>query len=741
MHWIKSSPDPKKRRRPGTMRLHIRVISAAAACHYVAAVDTETQANPIRKVVTLLQNMQKKVMAEGEREKDLYEKFMCYCKTGGGDLSGSIQAAEAKIPSVTSSIEAAEQKLTQTKADLKQAQIDRTAAKKAMDEATAIREKEAATFAGQKAEHDTNIAAVDKAVNALEKGMSGGFLQTQAAQVLRVALAKQDMLEGDRQELTAFLSGTHGEGYAPASGEVTGILKEMAATMKKNLADIVADEESSISTYEGLLKAKKKETEALTASIETKTKQVGELGVQIVQMKDDLDDTQSALAEDQAFLADLEKSCSTKTGEWEERSKTRAEELVALGDTIKILNDDDALELFKKTLPGASASASFVQVSASAKIVRGRALEAIRQAHDHANAQDRAGFDFLVVALSGKKSLGKGGFDKVIVMIDKMVGVLKQEQEDDDNKKEYCGIQFDQTDDKKKAIARTIEETTNNIATTTEAIATFKEEIKALTAGIKALDKSVAEATDQRKSENVEYKDLMAQNGAAKELLAFAKNRLNKFYNPKMYKAAPKRELSEQDRISVNMGGEAPPTEAPGGIAGTGIGFFAQISQHSHKDAPAPPPETWGAYQSKGEQSGGVMAMIDLLVQDLVKEMTEAESDEKHSQASYETMMKESTDKRSSDSKSLSGKVSTLADTESELVSLKEDKKAAGSEMMALQKYIGSLHAECDWLLQYADVRKEARSGEIDALGKAKAVLSGADFSMLQTRAKGFLGH
>merc|ERR1719157_352020 len=98
-------------------------------------------------------------------------------------------------------------------------------------------------------------------------------------------------------------------------------------------------------------------------------------------------------------------------------------------------------------------------------------------------------------------------------------------------------------------------------------------------------------------------------------------------------------------------------------------------------------------------------------------------------------MMKESGDKRRTDSTSLSGKVSTLADTESELESL----KAAGSEMMALAKYIASLHAECDWLLQYHDVRKEARAGEVDSLGKAKAVLSGADFSMLQTKARGFL--
>merc|ERR1719282_599162 len=158
-----------------------------------------------------------------------------------------------------------------------------------------------------------------------------------------------------------------------------------------------------------------------------------------------------------------------------------------------------------------------------------------------------------------------------------------------------------------------------------------------------------------------------------------------------------------------------------------------------NKDAPAPPPATWDAYASKSQESGGVIAMINLLIKDLDKEITEAETDEKNAQSQYVTMMQESAAKRSSDSKSLSHKVSTLADTEGELESLKESKKSAGSEMMALTKYIASLHTECDWLLQYHDVRKEARDGEIDSLQKAKAVLSGADFAMLQTRSKGFL--
>merc|ERR1719436_2124150 len=127
-----------------------------------------------------------------------------------------------------------------------------------------------------------------------------------------------------------------------------------------------------------LMSAKKKEVAALTKDIEAKTKLVGELSVDIVQMEEDLDDTQKALAEDKKFLAGLDEMCAKKTKEWEERSKTRTEELVALADTIKILNDDDALELFKKTLPGASAS--FMQVQRSTSTVRAQALATVRGA-------------------------------------------------------------------------------------------------------------------------------------------------------------------------------------------------------------------------------------------------------------------------------------------------------------------------------------------------------------------------
>jgi len=302
-------------------------------------------------------------------------------------------------------------------------------------------------------------------------------------------------------------------------------------------------------------------------------------------------------------------------------------------------------------------------------------------------------------------------------------------------------MQFDVSDDSRKALEHAIAGEEAGAATATDAIATLTQEIAALTAGIKALDTSVTDATAQRKDENAEYKALIASNTAATQLLGFAKNRLNKFYNPKLYKPPAKTELSAGDRIYENEGGVIA-TAAPGGIAGTGIAMLAQVSAHKQgKAAPAAPPATWGAYASKSQENTGVIAMIDLLVADLTKEMTESETDEKDAQSDYNQMMKDSAAKRTTDAKALTAKGAAKADMEVELQAHEGSAADGKKELMATHKYIASLHAECDWLLQYFDARQAARTGEIESLKQAKAVLSGADYSLLQqdVRRGGFL--
>merc|ERR1719359_1187303 len=141
----------------------------------------------------------------------------------------------------------------------------------------------------------------------------------------------------------------------------------MKEDFDKSLADVEAEEAEAVKVYDELMVAKTKQVEALTASIEKKSIKIGELQVSIVTMKNDLTETEAALIADQKFIADLDKSCETKKAEMDERVKTRGDELVAIQETIKILNDDDALELFKKTLP----SASLLQVREHSAVARG----------------------------------------------------------------------------------------------------------------------------------------------------------------------------------------------------------------------------------------------------------------------------------------------------------------------------------------------------------------------------------
>merc|ERR1719326_1714396 len=173
--------------------------------------------------------MQKKIDAEEEKETELYDKFMCYCQNGAGALQASVDAAEKKIPEVESAISTTSAEKEQLASDIVQHKADREAAKSAMASATSLREKEAAAFATESTETKTNIAATGKAITAVEKGMGSAFLQTTAASVLKNFVLNGKLDDDQREAITAFLS--EDDSYAPQSGQITGILKQMKETM------------------------------------------------------------------------------------------------------------------------------------------------------------------------------------------------------------------------------------------------------------------------------------------------------------------------------------------------------------------------------------------------------------------------------------------------------------------------------------------------------------------------------
>jgi septal ring factor EnvC (AmiA/AmiB activator) len=658
----------------------------------------------------MLQMMQNKVTAEGKKAEEIYDKFMCYCDNADTMLAGAIETAENKIPQLEAMVGKDVEMKKQLETDVKNHKADREAAKTAIAEATALREKEAATFAKDSGDLNTNIAALAKAIPAIEKGMGSGFLQTNSATVVKQLSIDMDMSNVDRQMLASFLGSKNG--YAPASGEITGILKTMEDEMNANLKDITEAEDSAIAAFEELKAAKNKEINALSKSIEEKMTRIGEIAVKVAEMGNELEDTKEDLEESKKFLSQLDENCANKKKEWAAYQKMQGEELLALADTIKILNDDDALELFKKTLPGSAAS-SFLQIQVSAQTVMRSAMTAL--SNNRRGADPRV--DLIEVALRG----GKVGFEKIIKLIDELSAKLKEEQAEDDEKKEWCEAEFDKTEDTKKVLQQDKSDLETAIDDASESITNLKAEIEALDDGIKALDKEVGDATETRKAENEDFKATYAANTAAVDILKFAKNRLNKFYNPKLYKPPPKRELSEEDQITLNMGGTLAPTAAPGGIAGTGIGLV--------QAAPPPPPAANLAYKTKGEESSGVIQMIDTLVNDVEKENQVMKLEEEDAQDDYEKFMADAKEKRAADSKSMSDAEGSLAATDEQMVTDKGTLKNKETELMETDKYLSGLHADCDFLIKYYDMRKEARTGEIDAMGKAKDVLNGADYS------------
>merc|ERR1719378_791229 len=213
-------------------------------------------------------------------------------------------------------------------------------------------------------------------------------------------------------------------------------------------------------------------------------------------------------------------------------------------------------------------------------------------------------------------------------MVDGMVGVLEEEQEKDDKTDVWCLAELG--------------------------------EIEALKAGLVELDKSVAESTEMRKKEHEESLNEAAANGAAVDLLGMAKNRMNKFYNPTLYKE-PEKAAEEED-------------------------FFVQVSVRRAAQ-PGPPPETFGAYK-KSEGSSSIISMMDQMIKETEMDMAEAKRNEEEAQKDYEQEMNDAATKRADDSKLIVTKEGEKAEKTEALEGLKEAKRTKSGALDVLEAQI-----------------------------------------------------
>merc|ERR1719389_1473588 len=637
----------------------------------------------------------------------MYDKFMCYCDGNTGEMQKSVEEAAQRITELKAKLESSIAEKDQLDQELIAHKQDREAAQQDLAKATTIREKEHAEYLELTGESKENLDAMTSAIAALEKGMGSGFLQSKTSlmdRLHKILNTAQSLDAYQRSTVTSFLAGTqnpYGD-YHSQSGEIVGILKTMKDEMDKALNGAVSDEEKGAAGFAELSAAKKEEISAASAAIESKTQRSGTLAVTITTTKGDIKDTTNEMEDTEAFLANLKVECAEKKKEWAVRCQIRAEEVAAISEAIKVLNDDDALDLFKKTLSltqgPAGSQLGFIQQH---EAQHNRAQQALQQLQSSKVDQKNLQVQFLENSLKAKNV----DFSKVIKMVEDMEVVLKEEQASDDAQKGFCDKDIAKSEKEQKDTAEEIESTAALIEECKEASAATADEIALLQKEIKELDLAVAEATEQRKEEHGEYIQFMEENNAAVQLLQKAKNKLSKFYRPSQY-------VKETTPAPVAL------IEGP----------LALVQVH-HKEAPPPPPETWGAYKKKEGKSNGAFALLDRLSKDLQDGIADAEHDEKTSQKDYETLMADSSTSRAQKAESITEKEAAKADLDLKVENASEKKTALEADLLNIKDYLSKLHAQCDFLVENYDMRKTARETELESLANAKAVLSGANFS------------
>merc|ERR1719428_613348 len=410
-----------------------------------------------------------------------------------------------------------------------------------------LREKEHKQFVAEEADTKTNIAAMAKAIPAIEKGMGGAALMQMPGQTAKMDKFRRycevtKLLSNDeRSEVLAFLDQGSDESdktQSQGAGEILGILKNMKDEMEKDLADMTAQETKDHESFNDLKAAKTQEISINEKAVIEKEKRIGAVALTLSEDGHALEDSTEEKENAIKFKSNMEEQCATVEKDKAMREKMRSEEIAAISDAVKILNDDDALEVFKKT--------SFAQKS---KKPNYEALLQLMSQKDvkinviHVHTQKSA-----LIQLHNKRNLAKakeepkeeigvaeamGQSEKLVAhMIDGMVGVLHDEDVGDEHKKAWCANETEVAYGIKAEKEDIIAKVTATIAEEEDQLATTIAEIKALIEKIAATDKMVHEATEERKAAHQEFVDSFATSATAIRLIDKAIKRLEKFYSP-----------------------------------------------------------------------------------------------------------------------------------------------------------------------------------------------------------------
>jgi len=657
-----------------------------------AVFNAEEKNRPVTKVVNLLKDMQAQLEKEAEEDEETYQKVACWCETNDKEKTASIADAESHITDLTNSIEEMTAASAKLNTEIKNLEMEIAKNQEALDKATSMRQKELAEFNEEEKDVLQSIGALKSAIIALSKHHE--FIQVPSETLLNIASMVQwqfhkhrDMLQSNlspaqHKTVTAFVQApsdffdaepTFKQSYAPQSGAIFGILKQMKETFETNLSTSQKEEMQAQAAYQDLKAAKETEIKAGTELKDKKTQELADTDEKNAQAKQDLEDTRNSLAADQKFLMNLKETCQMTDQEWEERQKSRAEEIQGVSEALAILTSDDAHDTFTSTF-------NFVQISS-----RAASRAAMRNRDSAAKVLFTAAKKFANPNLSALATRVRlDAFTKVKAAIDDMIAALIKEKADEIKHKDFCTDGINTNERESELKQRDIDELVAKLEDLTVQIDELTKSINTLTAEIAEMQTQLKRAGEDREMENNDFQTTVQDQRATKALLNKALDVLKAIYDKK----------------------------------------FLQISAKQEPAGPPPPPGFKKYEQSSG--AGGVLGMLEQIIRDTETLEKEAITGETDAQKAYEAYVKDTNKSIEEKTRDITNKTSEKATAEEDKTATEEAKETAMNEAQQLSNENADLHKSCDFTLKNFDIRQEARDQEVEALRQAKAILSGA---------------
>jgi len=546
---------------------------------------------------------------------------------------------------------------------------------------------------------------------ALRGTLNGGFKARVAeASTLQnaVDIGHQYLSEGDSLFLQRILTGEVPEkdwkklnrkagfkmSYKARSFKIQGVLNKLKESFTKSLGDAEDKENEEKETYDTLMDTKKEQLQSAEDALSSGSVEGGSRGLSKEQSQEEVDDLKTQISNDEGYITTAKSDLETKKDEWKARKELMVGEGAAINKAISILHSDDARDLFKKSHK--SQGYSFIQIHSNAD-----AQQQFTNAMSVISLTAKSAGDERLAALRARVSLLKGKTDhfaEVITAIDDMIETLKDEQKHEQAEKEVC--EKDRMDDTKDAVdgARAIDETTDTVNRWRAEIAELQAEIEAKEAEIKKIEEELKAATTLRGEETADWERDNEDDAAAIELVGSAKDVLENFYAENNLGLVQRKPAMLQQK-------------QPAGAA------------------PPPPPSTWEEpYGGAKGESNGIVAILEMIKDDIKKDKTKAKADEDDAETKFQTFKSESESQIGVLNDAITDLEDEISGKETKVTEAKEERGTKKDELDAVVEKIHDAEPGCDFTRLNFGMRTKNRDIEIDGLDKAKAILKGAKF-------------